>query len=244
MEGVLVSDPKHSVLARIQLVPAAPVAGSSSATRVLAGTMQTSTAPEDGSGNAGLSAQSPPLQNTVSAPPVRTDIATKPGAVVSYRDGQLTIDAESATLAAVLQLVAERTGAVISVPSGSGLERIVEHAGPGSAKDVLTQLLNGTHFNFIIISSAQHPDEPEQVLLSMRGEDTQVAKTVSAPPAAPASSLLWTPPVDAAPVPLAPRFDSILTPPKEQLSPEAVGELMKEKARELREKIQQQAPPQ
>jgi len=57
---------------------------------------------------------------------------------------------------------------------------------------------------------------------------------------------LWTPPQDA-PTPAAAvpyELDSSnLQPPKEELSPEALGALMKDKARELREKFQQAQPP-
>lgn len=242
LEGVLVSDPKHSVLTRIQLVP-----NVDSVTPAPAGTStgqrQRSSAPAAAENSAGPSAELPALQDTDFAAPVRTGVDRKLGSLVAYQDGLLTIDVENTSLAAVLKLVAQKTGAVIDLPPGSGLEPIVAHAGPGRANDVLTQLLNGSHYNFIVISSPQHPYEPERVVLSMRTEDTEVAKTVSAPAAAPAPPVSKTPPDSAASVPMVtPQLDSILTPPKEQLPPEALGELMKEKARELREKFQQEAP--
>ncbi len=92
--------------------------------------------------------------------------------VVTYRNGQLEIDAENATLADVLQLVAQKTGAVIDLPPGSGLERIVEHAGPGHAEDVLARLLNGSTFDFVIAGSSRTPRNPIQVLLFPRKPDT------------------------------------------------------------------------
>jgi hypothetical protein len=158
--------------------------------------------------------------------------------VVTYRDGQLTIDAENSTLAAVLQMIAEKTGAVIEVPPGSGLEHIFEHTGPGPVNDVLERLLNGSPFNFIIVSSAQNPNQPAQVLLSLHGPetDTPTPPTVAAAP--PPSPALWTPPPV---VPSATVFTPmVIEPPKEPLSPEALGELMKDKAKELREQLQRQ----
>jgi len=164
----------------------------------------------------------------------------KPRAVVTYRDGQLTLDAEGATLAAVLELVAEKTGAVIDVPPGSGLERIVEHVGPGPVNNVLTQLLNGSHFNFIIVNSPQHPDGPTRVLLSLQGKDAE--NIVSVPLSEPAAQAQSTHADVAASVPGFPAQleDRGSMPRKEPLTPEALSELMRERARELREKAQKQ----
>jgi hypothetical protein len=180
------------------------------------------------------------------AAPGETGAIPEHAPVVIYRNGQLTINAENTTLADVLKLVAERTGAMIDVPPGSGLEHIVEHSGPGRANDILTQLLNGSHFNFIIVNSPQHPDDPTQVLLSLQRTDTDTPNTVSVEPQT-QSSPFWKPPEPVASAPiLPPQFDSSLAPPKdsESLSPEALGELMKAKARELREKAQQETQPQ
>jgi len=180
-----------------------------------------------------------PMSGALTGPSDGTEPSAKP--VVSYRDGQLTIDAENTTLATVLKLVAEKTGAVIDVPPGTGLEHIFEHAGPGQPNEVLTQLLNGSAFDFIIVNSPQRPQQPTQVLLSLRQGETP--GPVPAAPKPVSNASLWTPPQDA-PTPAVPYLDSSsLQPPKEELSPEALGELMKEKARELREKFQQPQPP-
>ena len=163
--------------------------------------------------------------------------------VVTYRNGQLTIDAENSTLAAVLELVAEKTGAAIEVPPGSGLERIVEHTGPGRAEDVLARLLNGSPFDFVIVGSPQPPHDPMQVLLSLHTADT----TASLPPQlsktpTPTSASLWTPPHDA-PAAAAVPYDldgRNFQPPKEPLSPEVLGQMMRDRAQQLREKLQPQ----
>src|SRR6202521_2499827 len=161
--------------------------------------------------------------------------------VVTYRDGQLTINAENSTLAAVLELVAEKTGAVIEVPPGSGLERIVEHTGPGRAEDVLASLLNGSPFDFVIVGSSQPPHVPMQVLLSLHTADTPASLPPQLPQT-PTSASLWTPPQDAPTVAAVPyELDSRnLEPPKEPLSPEVLGQMMRDRARQLREKLQPQ----
>jgi hypothetical protein len=176
-----------------------------------------------------------------------TAVATEPttaGTLVTYRDGKLKIDAENVTLAEVLQLVAKKMGAVIDVPPGSGQERIVEHVGPGYPNDVLTRLLNGSHFNFIIVNSALHPNEPAEVLLSMQGTDTSAPTVAPATPTVAASSVLYTPPDPTLrPLPLPPQYDSSLAAPanKDSLTPDAISQLMRDKARELRERAMQQA---
>jgi hypothetical protein len=129
---------------------------------------------------------------------------------------------------------------VIDVPPGSGLDLIVEHAGPGPANDVLTQLLNGSRFNFIIVDSTQYPDEPVQVLLSVKRESSE-PNTVPVAPAAVASAVEVTPSDPDAFVPvLQPQPVSAETPQKEQLPPDVIEQMMKDKARQIRENAQQQ----
>ena len=184
-------------------------------------------APVVGRQNIASSAGLLPVRDEVAAAPAGTVVSAQHPPVVTYRDGQLTINAQNSTLAEVLKLVAEKTGAVIEVPPGSGLDRIVEHTGPGQADDVLARLLNGSPFDFIIVGSPQRPHELTQVLLSLRQADTpaslppQLAKTVASP-------FLYTPPE---PAPFAPAVATDLDnfqPPKEPLSPEVIGQMMKQ----------------
>lgn len=122
--------------------------------------------------NAAGSAALASLPGVVTTVPVETVVPTQNPPVVTYRDGQLAINAENSTLAEVLQLVAEKTGALIDVPPGSGLERIVEHTGPGHTEDVLARLLNGSAFDFVIVGSSRSPRGPIQVLLfPHKGDD-------------------------------------------------------------------------
>ena len=163
---------------------------------------------------------------------------------ISYRDGLLTLDAHNATLADVLKLISQKTGAEIEVPSGSGRERIVEHTGPGPVNDMLVHLLIGSPFNFVIVNSAERPQEVARVVLSL-----QSGAAAPPPPdqvtGASDSSPLWTPPADAsAPEVLPAHLDGSLTLPDDAatMSPEARSEFMRKKFDELREKAQQQYP--
>jgi hypothetical protein len=85
---------------------------------------------------------------------------------VEFRDNLLRIDAENATLRDTLKAVSARTGAEIEFPSGELQERIFAHLGPASARDVVSQLLNGVPFNFVILSSDSEPTGVTRLILS------------------------------------------------------------------------------
>lgn len=100
---------------------------------------------------------------------MKTSSAVPTSCEVLYHGGQLMIHAKNSTLADVLKTVAERTGAIIDAPPESELERIFERAGPGPADEVLSSLLNGSNFDFVIVSSPEAPHMPTRVLLFARG---------------------------------------------------------------------------
>jgi hypothetical protein len=157
---------------------------------------------------------------------------------VTYADGELTIDSENLTLAAVLQLVAEKTGAVIELPPGTGQERIIEHAGPGRAEDVLASLLNGSPFDFVIVGSPLRPHLPTQVLLSLHKADDTNAALAAQPPKPLVAA--FTPPPEPAAAPPIDLSGISLEIPKEPMTPDALSKFMREKTQQLRQSIQQQ----
>ena len=42
------------------------------------------------------------------------------------------------------------------------------HLGPGPARDVLAALLNGSHFNYVMLGSAAHPDSVDRLILTSK----------------------------------------------------------------------------
>jgi hypothetical protein len=64
----------------------------------------------------------------------------------------------------------QRTGAEIAIPAGAEQEQVVAALGPASAPEVLSHLLNGSKFNFLILSSASDPSILDRVILSARPE--------------------------------------------------------------------------
>jgi hypothetical protein len=83
---------------------------------------------------------------------------------VAFSDGQLTITAENSTLGDILRGVRSQTGASVDVP-GNATERVVGQFGPGPARDVLAALLNGSHFNYVLLGSPTDPGALDRVIL-------------------------------------------------------------------------------
>ncbi|HTR67388.1 MAG TPA: AMIN domain-containing protein [Terriglobales bacterium] len=99
---------------------------------------------------------------------------------VDFHDGKLKIVADHATLAAVLNEVHRRTGAQITIPAGGGMEQVFVSLGPAPAREVLAALLDGSHFNFIMVGSDKNPSQLRSVLLT-----PQTGGPPDASPAAP-----------------------------------------------------------
>ena len=85
---------------------------------------------------------------------------------VEFQNDLLRIDAENVTLRDALKVVSARTGAEVQFPVGALGERIFVHLGPGTARDVVTQLLSGSAFNYVILSSASEPQGITRLILS------------------------------------------------------------------------------
>jgi hypothetical protein len=96
----------------------------------------------------------------VQAMPLDTIAAVPPQ--VSFENNQLTIVAPNSTLGDILRAVRKSTGAEIDVPTAP--ERVVTHLGPGPAREIVADLLNGSRFNY--------------VLLGAPGDDTALTRVV------------------------------------------------------------------
>jgi hypothetical protein len=101
---------------------------------------------------------------------------------VSFQSGQLTITAQNSTLGDILRAVRNLTGAAVDVP-GNATERVAGNFGPGPARDVLSSLLNGSHFNYLLLGSASNPEALERVILTVKSSTAELA-TAANPPAA------------------------------------------------------------
>jgi hypothetical protein len=177
--------------------------------------------------------------------------------IVTYTNGKLTVTASNTSLAEVLRAISAQTGIVIDFPAGSVADRIFVREGPGTTRRVLTNLLNGSGFNYVILASPTAPDELTRVVLAKADQpadvSTQLAsdrESFAGQPASIRDPLLWTPPKSSSFL-TTPKEDpsgsvspkaadgESLVPPADPIPPEVLEQMMKERARQLREQAQQ-----
>jgi hypothetical protein len=92
------------------------------------------------------------------------DVAKKPE--ISWDSNGLKIEATNSSLKDIIQEITTDTG--VTIEGLNNDQRIFGVYGPGRARDVLGQLLEGTGYNVLMIGE-QGPGTPRQVVLSVRG---------------------------------------------------------------------------
>lgn len=111
----------------------------------------------------------PPLPPApVVLPPVQSP--THPP-VISWDGNSLTIDAENSSLSDILLGIRSRTGASIEMPASTNRERIAVHLGPAPIREVISSLLYGTNFNYVIQSAEEDDSALGKVILTARESD-------------------------------------------------------------------------
>jgi len=124
----------------------------------------------------------PPLPSGTQGPVPQVPLDAIPAVApqVSYQDGLLTIVAPNSTLGDVLRGVRKHTSADIEIPATAN-ERVVTRLGPGPAREVVAELLNGSRFNYILLGS---PDNASQlvrvVLVAKTGPDNPASQSAEA----------------------------------------------------------------
>jgi len=110
-----------------------------------------------------------PAEAPPAAPPTAEQTPPQPP-VVTWDGNLLTIDAENSTLAAVLVALRNQTGAPIEIPSAASRERVFVHLGPGQVRDIISSLLYGAEFDYIVETSDDNPDALRSVVVTARGK--------------------------------------------------------------------------
>jgi hypothetical protein len=88
---------------------------------------------------------------------------------VTFQGGQLTITARNSTMSDVLNAVKRKTGAAVDMPLVSN-ERVVGQFGPGAPRDVVAQLLNGSHYDYVLLGAPNDPKALKKIVLTARAE--------------------------------------------------------------------------
>jgi hypothetical protein len=120
---------------------------------------------------------------------------------VSYSNGLLTIVASNSTLSDVLRAVAARTGATVDAPAQLTNQRVAAHIGPGTPREVMSDLLSGPGFDYILLGADGDPNSVRSIILT----PNQSSPTSS-------TAVAQGQPVRA------------VTPPQEEIEDEAAGE--------------------
>lgn len=100
-------------------------------------------------------------------PPPTPEEGPSSPAQVSFQGGKLTILARNSTMGDVLNEVRKKTGAAVDMPPVSS-ERVVGQFGPGAPRDVLAQLLNGSHYDYVLLGSPSDPGTLKKIVLMVR----------------------------------------------------------------------------
>lgn len=128
--------------------------------------------------------QQHPIQQTQVAPAeIPSTLEHQPATApqVALQNGQLTIVARNSVLSDILHAVQSQTGAAVEMPSNAS-ERVVGFFGPGPPRDVLASLLNGSHFNYVLLGSQANPSVLEHVILIAKSGPDDVAPPPAAQP--------------------------------------------------------------
>jgi hypothetical protein len=124
-------------------------------------------------------AQSAATAPTPPTPDVTPEHGPSSPPQVSLQGGQLTIVARNSTMSDVLNAVRQKTGANVDMPAGSG-ERVVGQFGPGAPRDVMAQLLNGSHYDYVLLGSAADPHALNKIVLMAKSNGPEPAPTSQA----------------------------------------------------------------
>jgi hypothetical protein len=120
--------------------------------------------------------------STVATPPPTAAPSKNPSTpVVTYQNGELTIEAHHSALSEILRAVSMQTGAAIDFPPG--VDRPVGgHIGPGQAIGVLARMLNSLGCDYAILASVASPKVPVRVILFTKPVISTPTKLVQGPP--------------------------------------------------------------
>jgi hypothetical protein len=186
---------------------------------------------------------------TPKAPPASQDPAwpanNKPSPATVVWDSQgLRIQANNSSLDQILHDVAADTGATVDGMSQD--ERIFGEYGPGPARDVLSQILDGSAYNMIMIGDSGH-GTPRQILLSSRtpgtaksdaahGGNTNEDSEVEEPPEPQPEPVQEQPQPQPQPQPIQNPFGGGM-PPR---SPQEIMQQMQQRQQQMQQQLQQQ----
>lgn len=104
---------------------------------------------------------------------------------ITFQDGRLKLLSTKASLAEVLTELRAQLNADIPVPAGAEQENVAISLGPGTPREVISQLLNGSPYNFIIVGKDEDANQVERVILSSKTPGGVTASNQASTPITP-----------------------------------------------------------
>src|SRR5580700_1113022 len=109
---------------------------------------------------------------------------------VTFDGKLLSVQAHGASLRSVLAVIGKRTGTEIDFGAGSDASGVYAEMGPATVRDLLRDLLNGSHLNYVMLRSQSDPGFVERLVIlgsehDPSGVDHQSPMIVTAQPAQP-----------------------------------------------------------
>ena len=140
-----------------------------------------------GAGSPAAPAPSPMVPQVAHSSPGAPVPAPAPEKKVTifFQDGLLSLTSNKGSLADVLTEIGLATGADMSIPAGAEQEKVAASLGPGSPRDVVAQLLNGSRYNFIIMGSDADANKVARVIITVKSAGDVGIPILPAPPAPP-----------------------------------------------------------
>jgi hypothetical protein len=102
-------------------------------------------------------------------PPTPEQLPPRPPEI-AWDGKQLSINADNSTLYDILMAVRSRLGTSIDVPASASSERVAVHLGPAPARAVLSALLEGSNYDYIIKARESNQNEIQSMIVTLRGE--------------------------------------------------------------------------
>ena len=146
----------------------------------------------------------PPSAQSIAA----SDAASPPPPVkkveVTLQDDKLRLVSNKASLAEVLNELRTQLKADIGVPVGADQEVVAVMLGPGTQREVISKLLEGSRYNFIIVGTDADANKVERVILSPKSPGGVVSSASSSDEDATPVAQMQTPPQRSVGVPPPP----------------------------------------
>lgn len=185
-----------------------------------------------------------------SARPLPPSLLDKPAqaARISLSGGQLSVEANNSSLSQILQNLSSTSG--MTVDGMDKDQRVFGVYGPGNPRDILSELLDGAGYNFLMVGTTD-TGTPRAVVLTARSNAPLTPATSSAPSSQPEEEdepvVNNYPPEQATPPPrppMTPGQDSNGQPNQPRSPQEIIQELQRMRQQQQQQQQNQQPGPQ